>query len=117
MESIVGCVGSYDNKRWSPEKQHELFNLIRIKNKNVYRKMLLLAPSMNGHSCDIAKIAVTMSWQQIMDTNDNYLIWSIPTSIELAALFLNDEVFIEYLSKNYGYEYLNKIRTQFESTE
>ena len=53
-----------------------------------------------------------------MATNVNYLIMSIPTSIELAALFLDYEVFIEYiLSKNYGHEYLNKLRTQFESVE
>ena len=99
MEPLALCVGDYDSDRWSPEKQHELFNKIKSKNVKVYEKLLKQAKSMNGHSLDMISIATKMTWQEVIDTDDGYIMRSILCTKELAALYLDDKGFIDWVMK------------------
>lgn len=95
MESICGEIGKYDSERWSPEKQHDLFNAVKIKNIKVYESLLKLAKTMNGHSLDLIKIAMDLTWKNIAEWKDLYII----SAMVHTALFMDDEDFITAIMK------------------
>ena len=136
MEPIVS-VGSHDLDRWSPQKQHDLFDKIKSKNVKVYEKLLTRAKSMNGHSLDMISIATKMTWQQVVDAADGHIIstiiatkmtWqqvidacdghiirTIINQSELAALYLEDQEFINWVMQapKAGEKFIRELKDEY----
>lgn len=99
MKSICGEIESHDFEKWSSEKQHNLFNTVKIKNIKVYESLLTLAKTMNGHSLDLIKISVNFTWKNIIELEDLYIISMIIRTEQCNALFMDDEDFIAAIMK------------------
>ncbi len=114
MEPLAS-VGSYDLERWSPQKQHDLFNKIKSQNVKVYEKLLKQAKSMNGHSLDMIRIATNMTWRQVIDAKDGYMVRTIINQKELAALYLDDQEFIDWVMKTpkEGEKFIKEVKKEY----
>ncbi len=115
IEPIALSVGSYDSDRWSPQKQHDLFDKIKSMNSKVYDELLKRAKIMNGHSLDMISIPTKMTWQEVIDTEDGYIINTIINRKELSALYLNDQGFINWIMKTpkSGTKFMEELKKEY----
>ncbi len=86
--------------RWPLERQKDLFEHIKRRNNIVYEELLSHSKSMNNHSLDIINIAISSTWQEILDSRHTYPMDAILSEQCLCALFLNDPVFKNWEMKN-----------------
>ena len=115
IEPIALSVASDDSVRWSPQKQHDLFDKIKNINSKVYEKLLKRAKIMNGHSLDMISIPTKMTWQEVIDTEDGYIINTIINRKELSALYLNDRGFIDWIMKTpeSGTKFMEELKKEY----